>query len=353
MVTYGTNTLNSKYRDGETNKYQCNFTEKCHNFFGSGNQTIIVSVLANPNQTPQNNCGENLVSVGYKVSGCHLHCERQWLAAIIPHWLSIVYRFERERSKFYIRVMCQKKFKLKKSIQVKTIACMPPWDDTGNEMWHSYLSRNQISNHLYCCYFPHSASLVLRSCCQICWVQTVSKIQTQQISNITSWTTLLLTPQPETGQYHTQRAQNHLLEVEGKPYISLPLLSDFAYSLKLCKMLPNVNSKKGHLMSRSWIDLKAFGSSKMSTKLGHWKTRTCPSYTSTCFLLPSISDDSPICWQNIKKTSSLHSLSKKQETWLLHVGELHKLEQLPQNIWILRMLATMSKHRFISILTLG
>lgn len=143
------------------------------------------------------------------------------------------------------------------------------------------------------------------------------------------------------------------LKVEGKPYISLPLLSDFAYSLKLCRMLPNVNSKKGHLMSRSWIDLKAFGSSKMSTKLGHWKTRTCPSYTSTCFLLPSISDDSPICWQNIKKTSSLHSLSKKQETWLLHVGELHKLEQLPQNIWILRMLATMSKHRLISILTLG
>lgn len=75
------------------------------------------------------------------------------------------------------------------------------------------------------------------------------------------------------------------LKEEGKPYISVPLLSDFAYSLKLCKMLPNVNSKKGHLMSRSWIDLKAFGSSKMSTKLGHWKTRTCPSYTSTCFLL--------------------------------------------------------------------
>jgi len=44
----------------------------------------------------------------------------------------------------------------------------------------------------------------------------VSKIQTQQFSNITLWTTLLLTPQPETGQYHTQRAQNHLLEGGGK-----------------------------------------------------------------------------------------------------------------------------------------
>jgi hypothetical protein len=46
-------------------------------FFWSGNQTIVVSVLANPNQTPQNDCGEKLLSVGYKVSGHHLHCERQ------------------------------------------------------------------------------------------------------------------------------------------------------------------------------------------------------------------------------------------------------------------------------------
>jgi hypothetical protein len=56
----------------------------------------------------------------------------------------------------------------------------------------------------------------------------VSKIQTQQFSNITSWTTLLLTPQPETGQYHTQRAQNHLLEGGGKT-IHLT-----AFALRLC-----------------------------------------------------------------------------------------------------------------------
>jgi hypothetical protein len=41
MVTYGTNTLNSKYRDGETNKYQCNFREKCHNFFGQVTKQLL------------------------------------------------------------------------------------------------------------------------------------------------------------------------------------------------------------------------------------------------------------------------------------------------------------------------